>query len=78
MDEHVYNVFYGKIAGMEQALDKRVITRSAQSVDWVAFADTVVAQQAALASYFRDSSDETEGIEMPEFGDDYFDQGRVA
>ena len=71
LDEHVYNVFYGKIAGMEQALDKRVITRSAQSVNWVAFADSLIAQQAALESYFRDSTDEDAGISMPKVDDDF-------
>ena len=70
LDEHIYNDFYGKIAGMEQALDKRVITRSAESVNWVAFADSLIAQQAALESYFRGSDDEKEGIAMPSLDDD--------
>jgi len=74
MDEHVYNVFYGKIAGMEQALDKRVITRSAQSVNWVAFADTLISQQAALESYLREAADEDAGILMPLPDDMYFER----
>jgi len=74
MDEHVYNVFYGKIAGMEQALDKRVITRSAQSVNWVAFADTLIAQQAALESYLREAADEDEGIFLPPPDDMYLER----
>lgn len=71
LDEHVYNDFYSKIAGQEQALDKRVITRSAQSVNWIAFADALIAQQAALESYFRGSDDEKEGIAMPQLDDDF-------
>ncbi len=71
LDEHIYNDFYGKIAGMEQALDKRVITRSAESVNWVAFADALIAQRVALESYFRGSDDEQEGIFMPRFEDDF-------
>lgn len=71
IDAHIYSDFYGKIAGMEQALDKRVITRSAQSVNWVAFADSLIAQRTALESYFRESVEEDEGISMPNLGDDF-------
>jgi hypothetical protein len=76
MDGYVYDVFYGKIAGMEQALDKRVVTRSAQSVNWVAFADTLISQQAALQSYLRETADEEAGIVMPSLDDIYLE--RVA
>jgi len=66
MDEHVYDVFFAKIAGQEQALDKRVITRSAQSVNWIAFADALIAQRASLEGYFRGSGEDEGDIAMPE------------
>lgn len=79
IDEHVYSVFYGKIAGMEQALDKRVVTRSAHEVNWMAFSERVIAQQAALEGYFIDAGDDEQGFALPELSDiSLLDEERVA
>ena len=69
IDEHKYRVFYGKVAGMEQTLDKRVITRTAREVNWKMFVDQVVEQEEAIAAYLREVGND-HSVVLPDFMDD--------
>lgn len=42
IDEHIYNIFYGKLVGSEQALDRKSLNRRAKDVDVKWFVDRVL------------------------------------
>ena len=57
LDEHMFNVFYSKMSAAEQAFDKKVLSRRAQSIDIRFFVDRVLADETALAVELRDFDD---------------------
>jgi SNF2 family DNA or RNA helicase len=54
LDEHVFNVFYSKLVGAEQALDRKVMNRRAMDFDVKFFAERVLEEEAALSLQLRD------------------------
>lgn len=54
LDEHQYNVFYSKMVGSEQALDRKVVNRRAMDFDIKFFAQRVLEEEAALSIQARD------------------------
>jgi SNF2 family DNA or RNA helicase len=69
IDEHIFKTYFGKIAGAEQAIDHRVITRTARDTNWKSFVDQIVVQEELIANFLRDTGGD-EGILLPDFGDD--------
>jgi SNF2 family DNA or RNA helicase len=57
LDEHMFNVFYSKMTAAEQAFDKKVLSRRAQSVDIKFFVDRVLEDTIALTMQVRDYDD---------------------
>jgi SNF2 family DNA or RNA helicase len=54
LDEHVFTVFYSKMVGAEQALDRKVMNRRAMDFDVKFFAERVLEQEEALSLQLRD------------------------
>jgi hypothetical protein len=54
IDEHIYNVFYGKLVGSEQALDRKSLNRRAKDVDVKWFVDSVLSAADELESHLKD------------------------
>jgi hypothetical protein len=66
LDEHIFTVFYSKLVGGEQAMDRKVMNRRAMDYDVKFFAERVLEEEAALASQLRDMGDDDVAY-MPEF-----------
>jgi hypothetical protein len=72
LDEHMFNVFYSKMTAAEQAFDKKVLSRRAQSVDIKFFVDRVLQDTIALTMQVRDYDDNAEYVpimNMETFGE---------
>lgn len=58
IDEHIDHVFYSKVAGTEQAMDRRVITRKATDVDMKLFVTRVLEEEEKLSNYLREAGED--------------------
>ena len=65
LDEHIFTVFYSKMVGAEQALDRKVMNRRAMDFDVKFFAERVLEEEEALSLHLRDM-DEREMAFVPE------------
>ena len=65
LDEHIFTVFYSKMVGAEQALDRKVMNRRAMDFDVKFFAERVLEEEEALSLQLRDM-DEREMAFVPE------------
>lgn len=54
IDEHIYNVFYGKLVGSEQALDRKSLNRRSKEVDVKWFVSRILDEATQLESYLKD------------------------
>lgn len=54
IDEHIYNVFYSKMAASDQAMDKRAVNRRAQVFDVKWFVDRVLEEEEAISDYLSE------------------------
>jgi hypothetical protein len=54
LDEHIFTVFYSKMVGAEQALDRKVMNRRAMDFDVKFFAERVLEEEEALSLQLRD------------------------
>lgn len=59
LDEHIFNVFYGKMIAAEQALDRKVLNRRAQEIDIRWFVERVLEEERAISHYLRDAGEDT-------------------
>jgi hypothetical protein len=66
LDEYIYTVFYSKMVGAEQALDRKVMNRRALDFDVKFFAQRVLEEEEALSLQIRDGFGDTEMVYMPE------------
>src|ERR1035437_2395435 len=66
LDEYIYTVFYSKMVGAEQALDRKVMNRRALDFDVKFFAQRVLEEEEALSLQIRDDFGDTEMVYMPE------------
>jgi SNF2 family DNA or RNA helicase len=64
IDEHVYNVFYSKMAAAEQALDRVMKERRTKQIDVKWFVDRILEEEEALSLQVRDLGDKDE-VFMP-------------
>jgi SNF2 family DNA or RNA helicase len=69
IDEYIYCDFNGKVAGMEQALDKRSVSRTAHEEHWQAYVNQINAEQEALQAFLRETGNDNT-IVIPDFMDD--------
>ena len=57
LDEHIFTVFYSKLVGGEQAMDRKVMNRRAIDYDVKFFAERVLEEEATLSLQLRDLGD---------------------
>lgn len=54
IDEHIYNVFYGKLVGSEQALDRKSLNKRAKDVDVKWFVNSILEEASQLENFLKD------------------------
>jgi SNF2 family DNA or RNA helicase len=59
LDEHIFNVFYSKMVAAEQALDRKVLNKRAQTIDIRWFVERVLEEELAISYYLRDAGEAT-------------------
>ena len=59
LDEHIFNVFYSKMVAAEQALDRKVLNRRAQTIDIRWFVERVLEEEQAISYFLRDAGEDT-------------------
>lgn len=58
LDEHIFNVFYSKMVAAEQAIDRKVLGRRAQTIDIKWFVQRVLEEERAISHYLRDADED--------------------
>ena len=66
LDEYIYTVFYSKMVGAEQALDRKVMNRRALDFDESSSPSASSKRKEALSLQIRDDFGDTEMVYMPE------------
>jgi hypothetical protein len=74
LDEHIYNVFYNKLRGSEQALDRKLLSRRVQKVDIRWFVERVLEEEENLMGYLRESEEESIRIPVQAVSQEYFER----
>lgn len=64
VDHHVYGTFYSKMNAAEQALDRKIVSKSEKSIDIQYFVDQILNEKTAIQQYLLEAGDE-DMLEMP-------------